>query len=425
MNLYIQQHCPLGWEEFFINNNIIQHIDQQIENVRCIPAINKRFSSFYYCKPEDIKVVIIGQDPYPNESHACGLSFSTGCSIIPKSLVNIYKTMKDRVIGFIPPNHGDLSWWCTQGVFMINKALTIPVDGKSGDHVGIWGNFTRELIKFITRKQNNIVFILWGRKAQEVEKMINVNNHLVLKCNHPSPYAYDRNEFSPLNFRHMNHFNEANEYLVKNKKTWINWCFPDFFNHNNDILCYDIETNGLNLFNAKEDEESVTLSNGRVVRKNNQRYITSIAWIFNGQMKKACYHYGKYPIYDKLETFEDFIEDMKQAKMVITYNGKAFDEPFIEFHFGLKPHSNHLDLRKISNKNLKDLAKEWGLNRSSGEVDGGVAVHLWNRWLNKTDVQSLTDMINYNIDDTYETYKLFCLIKGIKCCNINLNKLDE
>lgn len=441
MNFYIKQHCPKGWEDFFLNNNTLQFVEQKLEHVQCIPRVEKIFSTFYYCKPEDIKVIILGQDPYPNAAHACGLSFSTGCSKISPPLANIYKTMEGKVPGFIKPDHGDLSWWAAQGVFMINKVLTIPLGGKSGEHVDIWANFIRQLIGFIVAKQQNIVWMLWGRKIQEVEKMFNAREHLILKCNSPSPPSYNRNEDSPQNFRHMNHFNEANVYLMKNRKTFINWCFPGFFNHRDNILCYDIETSGF-LINAKDEDiekgnykqlsqmvAPKTKKRGakptpRLVKTKGQNYITSIAWTFNGQMKRACYRFGKYPIYDQLETFDDFVEDMKKAKMVITYNGKGFDEPFIESMLDVPPHDFHFDLKDVTHCKLKTLAKVWGLDRSSGQVDGAVAVRLWKRWTREQDESALKTMIDYNIDDTFETYKIWCLENGIKCLPINIRKLQ-
>jgi uracil-DNA glycosylase len=174
------------------------------------------FNAFDSCPPNDIKVVIIGQDPYHNPDEAMGLSFSVPKSIkIPPSLKNIYKELVNDV-GIDQPTHGDLTSWAKQGVFLLNAILTVEMK-QAGSHKNLgWQEFTDQTIKYISDNCKNVVFMLWGNFAKNKKVLIDVNNHLVLESAHPSPLAGNA-------FQGNNHFSKANAYLVTHGKSPIDW----------------------------------------------------------------------------------------------------------------------------------------------------------------------------------------------------------
>lgn len=180
------------------------------------PPGEKIFAAFELCKFDDLKVVIIGQDPYHGEDQAHGLSFSVRKGVdTPPSLKNIYKELKDDVnVDF--PGHGNLSHWAKQGVLLLNSVLTVE-QGKPGSHADKgWEIFTDSIIKNIADAKTNIVFILWGKYAQGKASLIN-SNHYILQSAHPSPFSANNGFFG------CKHFSKTNEYLISNKKPIINW----------------------------------------------------------------------------------------------------------------------------------------------------------------------------------------------------------
>ena len=178
------------------------------------PDIFKAFNSTPLNK---VKVVIIGQDPYhaPNQAH--GLSFSVNDGIKkPPSLVNIFKELKDD-LDIQAPISGNLEKWSSQGVLLLNSVLTVE-KGLANSHKNIgWVKFTKSVIGILSRKLNNIVFILWGRQAQEKEELIDTARHLVLKSAHPSPLSAYRG------FYGCRHFSKSNRYLMKHGKGKVDW----------------------------------------------------------------------------------------------------------------------------------------------------------------------------------------------------------
>ncbi|HCC68016.1 TPA: uracil-DNA glycosylase [Patescibacteria group bacterium] len=166
---------------------------------------------------ENIKVVILGQDPYHGKGEANGLAFSVNKNIkIPPSLKNIYKELNSD-LGIKIPNHGDLSNWAKQGVLLLNSILTVEAN-KPASHRGIgWEEYTDEIIKKINDKKKNIVFILWGKYAQEKGKYINENKHLVIRSPHPSPFSARTGFFG------SKPFSKCNMYLKENKIEEIDW----------------------------------------------------------------------------------------------------------------------------------------------------------------------------------------------------------
>ena len=174
------------------------------------------FNAFNITPPEDVKVVIIGQDPYHNPGEAMGLSFSVPQGIpVPPSLKNIYKELKTD-INFNPPPHGDLTSWANQGVFLLNAILTVEKN-QAGSHKNIgWQHFTDATISFLSENRQHLVFMLWGNFAKNKKTLLNTTKHLVLESAHPSPLAGNA-------FQGCRHFSKANEYLMENNITPINW----------------------------------------------------------------------------------------------------------------------------------------------------------------------------------------------------------
>jgi uracil-DNA glycosylase len=168
-------------------------------------------------KLEKIKVVIIGQDPYHGVGQANGLCFSVSHKQkIPPSLRNIFKELKED-LNIEPPNNGSLNHWSEEGVLLLNSILTVE-SGKANSHKDIgWEIFTESVIKLISLKMNNIVFLLWGKYAHNKEILIDCKKHLILKASHPSPLSSYRSFFG------CKHFSKTNNYLINNGKEGIKW----------------------------------------------------------------------------------------------------------------------------------------------------------------------------------------------------------
>jgi len=167
---------------------------------------------------ENIKVVIIGQDPYHGEGRAHGLCFSVpkGIKKIPPSLRNIYKEIKAEC-GIEMPPHGDLTGWAAQGVLLLNATLTVR-KGRAGSHQRKgWEKFTDAIIRAVNRKREHVVFLLWGRCAGEKSALIDDKKHLVLETSHPAPFS------AHLGFHGCDHFKKTNEYLKKHGLKPVDW----------------------------------------------------------------------------------------------------------------------------------------------------------------------------------------------------------
>jgi uracil-DNA glycosylase len=180
---------------------------------------NKRdiFKALELTPFEDIKVVILGQDPYHGKGEANGLAFSVNKNIkIPPSLRNIYKELNEDM-GIDIPNHGDLSNWAKQGVLLLNSILTVSPD-KPASHRKIgWEEYTDSIIKQINDNKHNIVFILWGKYAQEKGKYIDESKHLVIRSPHPSPFSARTGFFG------SKPFSKCNTYLESKGIEEIDW----------------------------------------------------------------------------------------------------------------------------------------------------------------------------------------------------------
>ena len=175
------------------------------------------FNAFKQTPFDKVEVVILGQDPYHNKGQAQGLSFSVPEGIAkPPSLVNIFKELKSD-LGIEIPENGNLTKWAQQGVLLLNASLTVR-QNEPGSHAQIgWLQFTDNVIKKISEEKEGIVFLLWGKFAQEKQSLIDETKHYVLKAAHPSPFSANNG------FLGCKHFSKANQLLMKQHKTPIDW----------------------------------------------------------------------------------------------------------------------------------------------------------------------------------------------------------
>ena len=191
--------------------------EQKLQKKTIYPPGNKIFNAFQLTKFEELKVVILGQDPYHGIGQAHGLSFSVEQGIKPPpSLKNIFKEL-EYDLGLKQPEHGNLEKWAHQGVLLLNSILTVE-RGNPGSHAKKgWEIFTDQVLKTITLHRKNIVFILWGQKAQDKCHFIDANKNLVIKSSHPSPYS------AHAGFLGSKPFSRANNYLKDRGIDPIDW----------------------------------------------------------------------------------------------------------------------------------------------------------------------------------------------------------
>ncbi len=214
-----------GWKEVLKGEfqapyfqNIPIHLKTEKEQGKIIyPLGSLIFNAFDKTPFEKVKVVILGQDPYHGKGQAHGLCFSVSNGIAPPpSLLNIFKELRDDV-GIPIPNHGNLTYWAEQGVFLLNSSLTVRA-GEPMSHSKIgWARFTDSTIQILSQKRKNIVFLFWGKFAQEKIVLIDERKHCVLKAAHPSPLS------AHTGFLGCKHFSKTNEYLISCGIDPINW----------------------------------------------------------------------------------------------------------------------------------------------------------------------------------------------------------
>lgn len=212
---YLEKFPIPSWNWFFKQEkvkNALKYVSMFLTN-DTIPNISTMFNAFVYTSFEDLKVVIIGQEPYPT---ANGLAFSCNGDVQPQ-LKNIYTVLKNTIPGFKTPSNGNLIPWAIQGVFLINSALTC-ISGKPGSHESIWIPFITLLIEQISERKKNLVFLMWGKNIQRLKERIDKNKHCILVSSHPSPYTAKQG------FLECNHFQLTNEYLSSTKQDMIDWC---------------------------------------------------------------------------------------------------------------------------------------------------------------------------------------------------------
>ncbi|AXI07715.1 uracil-DNA glycosylase [Oceanobacillus zhaokaii] len=201
---------PILKEEFQKDYYIRLHafLKQEYSSYTVYPEMQDIFNALHYTDYQNTKVVILGQDPYHGPNQAQGLSFSVKPEVrIPPSLKNIYKELHDD-LGFPAPNHGSLINWAKQGVLLLNTVLTVR-KGEPNSHKGKgWELFTNEVIKQVCAKTDPVVFILWGKHAQEKAELITASQHLIIKSPHPSPFSANRGFFGSRPFSRTNQFLE-------------------------------------------------------------------------------------------------------------------------------------------------------------------------------------------------------------------------
>jgi len=194
------------------------HIKTEIATgANIFPAGNAIFNAFNQTPFNNVKVVILGQDPYHGSGQAMGLSFSVPKGVKPPpSLVNIYKELKSD-IGLPIPTQGDLTPWAKQGVLLLNAVLTVR-ENEPASHAKIgWMHFTDAVIRKISDEKKGVVFLLWGKFAEQKQTLIDETKHFVLKAAHPSPFSADKGFFG------CKHFSKTNELLAKQGLQVIDW----------------------------------------------------------------------------------------------------------------------------------------------------------------------------------------------------------
>jgi len=197
--------------------NIREFLKYEYSHYKIYPNMNNIFDSLKYASYENIKVVIIGQDPYHEEGQAHGLSFSVQPGIaIPPSLQNIYKELHDD-LGCYVPNNGYLVKWAKQGVLLLNNVLTVRAHQANSHKDKGWEEFTDSIIKILNKREKPIVFMFWGACAKTKEKLVTNPNHFILKTVHPSPLSVYRGFFG------CKHFSKANELLIQSGEEPIDW----------------------------------------------------------------------------------------------------------------------------------------------------------------------------------------------------------
>lgn len=181
------------------------------------PPGKQIFNAFEHCTFDELKLVIIGQDPYHGQGQAHGLCFSVNEGVpMPPSLLNIFKEIKDDLNQPIPPN-GSLVRWARQGVLLLNATLTVRASTPGSHQNKGWETFTDAVIHAISKEKRDVVFLLWGSYAQRKGAIIDRQKHLVLESAHPSPFAAHRGFFG------NRHFSKANDYLISKGLDPIAW----------------------------------------------------------------------------------------------------------------------------------------------------------------------------------------------------------
>ena len=217
---------PFSWSKILESEiekpyfgELLENVASEYENNICFPPAEKIFAAFQHCTFDDVKIVIIGQDPYHGIGEANGLCFSVNDSVrIPPSLRNIFREINDDFDRIILPNSGNLERWAQQGILLLNNTLTVRKDQPNSHKHLDWTIFTDAVIEIIATKKQNIVFMLWGNFAIKKGKKIDVNKHLVLTSGHPSPMSANQGKW----FGNM-HFSLANDYLKLNHESEIDW----------------------------------------------------------------------------------------------------------------------------------------------------------------------------------------------------------
>ena len=196
--------------------NLILKVNEEYKKNICYPIKQEVFNAIKLTPYKNVKVVIVGQDPYHGEGEAHGLSFSVLCKKLPPSLQNIYKELYSD-LNIIPSNSGNLTCWAKEGVLLLNSVLTVKKDTPASHKNLGWQNFTDEIIKKLEEKNDVIVYILWGNFARSKKTLITNQNHFIIESAHPSPFSARNGFFG------SRPFSKTNKILIDNGSMPINW----------------------------------------------------------------------------------------------------------------------------------------------------------------------------------------------------------
>lgn len=199
-------------------NQLVSFIKEEYQTQKIYPPGKLIFNAFDKCPFDQTKVIILGQDPYHGPNQAMGLSFSVNDGVaFPPSLVNIFREIKDD-LGIQIPLSGNLERWATQGVLMLNATLTVRANSAGSHQKKGWEQFTDAVIKCLSDEKEGLVFLLWGKYAQDKGAVIDTQKHLVLKCKHPSPMSANQGGWFG-----NKHFSQTNAYLLQQGLSPIEW----------------------------------------------------------------------------------------------------------------------------------------------------------------------------------------------------------
>ncbi len=214
-NDWLEPLAPEFRKEYY--RKLFTKVKEEYNTRQIFPAADDIFTAFHLTPLKEVKVVILGQDPYHNDGQAHGLCFSVKPDVeIPPSLVNIYQELHDDLGCYIPDN-GYLVKWAKQGVLLLNTVLTVRAHAANSHRNIGWEEFTDACIRICNEQDRPMVFILWGRPAQMKKSMLNNPKHLILEAPHPSPLSAYRGFFG------SRPFSKTNDFLVKNGLDPIDW----------------------------------------------------------------------------------------------------------------------------------------------------------------------------------------------------------
>lgn len=222
----MQIQLPPSWDALLANEfqkpyfeELTAQLAKEYESTTCFPPKELIFSAFDYCDVANLKVVIIGQDPYHGRGEANGLAFSVNDGVkIPPSLRNIFRELNDDLEQLFMPTSGNLEKWAKQGVLLLNAGLTVKKDNANSHQHLKWNLFTDAVIQQIANQKESVVFMLWGAFAQKKCNKIDRTRHLVLESGHPSPLSANQGKWFG-----NKHFSKANNYLIAKNKKQIDW----------------------------------------------------------------------------------------------------------------------------------------------------------------------------------------------------------
>lgn len=198
--------------------HLTSFVSEEYANNTCYPKEEQIFEAFNLCNFNDLKVVIIGQDPYHGIGQAHGLCFSVNEGIaLPPSLKNIFKEIETD-LGISYAENGNLERWAKQGVLLLNATLTVKAQNAGSHQKKGWEQFTDSIISLISEKKENVVFLLWGGYAKKKGVKIDANKHCILTCGHPSPLSANRGHWFG-----NKHFSKTNKYLINSGLKKIKW----------------------------------------------------------------------------------------------------------------------------------------------------------------------------------------------------------